>query len=305
MKIRRVLLHFFSRYAVGRMVIYGKLMRIDKPIGTLLLLWPTYWALWVASEGIPEADIFWAFTAGTFFMRSAGCVINDFADRDFDGSVERTKNRPFARGLVSKTEAILLTVILCLLAALCMTPLNLLTWVMSVPALFLAMTYPFTKRFFPLPQFYLGLAFSFGIPMAFAAVRSGVPSTAWLMFTANALWTLAYDTIYAMSDKEDDLKIGIKTSAITFGDHDISASMLCHFWFTALMAVLGVKIGATWPYWIMPPAVAWLQIGQYHAIKTRDRQTCFKVFLDNNYIGLLWFLGLAGHYLWALAATRL
>ena len=273
MKIRRVLLHFFPRYAVGRMVIYGKLMRIDKPIGTLLLLWPTYWALWVASEGIPEADIFWAFTAGTFFMRSAGCVINDFADRDFDGSVERTK--------------------------------NLLTWVMSVPALFLAMTYPFTKRFFPLPQFYLGLAFSFGIPMAFAAVRSGVPSTAWLMFTANALWTLAYDTIYAMSDKEDDLKIGIKTSAITFGDHDISASMLCHFWFTALMAVLGVKIGATWPYWIMLPAVVWLQIGQYHAIKTRDRQTCFKVFLDNNYIGLLWFLGLAGHYLWALAATRL
>lgn len=141
--------------------------------------------------------------------------------------------------------------------------------------------------------------------MAFAAVRSGVPSTAWLMFTANALWTLAYDTIYAMSDKEDDLKIGIKTSAITFGDHDISASMLCHFWFTALMAVLGVKIGATWPYWIMLPAVVWLQIGQYHAIKTRDRQTCFKVFLDNNYIGLLWFLGLAGHYLWALAATRL
>lgn len=277
MKIRRVLLHFFPRYAVGRMVIYGKLMRIDKPIGTLLLLWPTYWALWVASEGIPEADIFWAFTAGTFFMRSAGCVINDFADRNFDGSVERTKNRPFARGLVSKTEAILLTVILCLLAALCMTPLNLLTWVMSVPALFLAMTYPFTKRFFPLPQFYLGLAFSFGIPMAFAAVRSGVPSTAWLMFTANALWTLAYDTIYAMSDKEDDLKIGIKTSAITFGDHDISASMLCHFWFTALMAVLGVKIGATWPYWIMLPAVVWLQIGQYHAIKTRDRQTCFKV----------------------------
>ena len=305
MKIRRVLLHFFPRYAVGRMVIYGKLMRIDKPIGTLLLLWPTYWALWVASEGLPQADIFWAFTAGTFFMRSAGCVINDFADRNFDGSVERTKNRPFARGLVSKTEAILLTVILCLLAALCMTPLNLLTWVMSVPALFLAMTYPFTKRFFPLPQFYLGLAFSFGIPMAFAAVRSGVPSTAWLMFTANALWTLAYDTIYAMADKEDDLKIGIKTSAITFGDHDISASMLCHFWFTALMAVLGVKISATWPYWIMLPAVAWLQIGQYHAIKTRDRQTCFKVFLDNNHIGLLWFLGLAGHYLWTVAATRL
>ena len=305
MKIRRVLLHFFPRYAVGRMVIYGKLMRIDKPIGTLLLLWPTYWALWVASEGIPQADIFWAFTAGTFFMRSAGCVINDFADRNFDGSVERTKNRPFARGLVSKTEAILLTIILCLLAALCMTPLNLLTWGDERSRAVSGDDLSFYQTFFPLPQFYLGLAFSFGIPMAFAAVRSGVPSTAWLMFTANALWTLAYDTIYAMSDKEDDLKIGIKTSAITFGDHDISASMLCHFWFTALMAVLGVKIGATWPYWIMLPAVAWLQIGQYHAIKTRDRQTCFKVFLDNNHIGLLCFLGLSGHYLWTVAATRL
>ena len=202
MNIRRFFLQFLPRYAVGRMVIYAKLMRIDKPIGTLLLLWPTYWALWIASKGVPDADIFIAFTAGTFLMRSAGCVVNDFADRNFDGAVERTKNRPFAKGLVSKTEALLLTVMLCLMAALCLVSLNRFTWLMSLPALFLAVTYPFTKRFFPLPQFYLGLAFSFGIPMAFAAVQDRVPPEAWLMFTANALWTLAYDTIYAMADKE-------------------------------------------------------------------------------------------------------
>ena len=176
---------------------------------------------------------------------------------------------------------------------------------MSVPALFLAMTYPFTKRFFPLPQFYLGLAFSFGIPMAFAAVRSGVPSTAWLMFTANALWTLAYDTIYAMADKEDDLKIGIKTSAITFGHHDITASMLCHFWFTVLMAVLGIKIGATWPYWLVLPITVYWQYQQYAAIRTRDRQLCFQTFLANNRIGLAWFCGLVCHYFWLFLVSKL
>lgn len=149
MNIRRFFLQILPRYAVGRMVIYAKLMRVDKPIGTLLLLWPTYWALWIASKGVPDADIFIAFTAGTFLMRSAGCVVNDFADRNFDGAVERTKNRPFAKGLVSKTEALLLTVMLCLMAALCLVPLNRFTWLMSLPALFLAITYPFTKRFFP------------------------------------------------------------------------------------------------------------------------------------------------------------
>lgn len=305
MNIRRFFLQFLPRYAVGRMVIYAKLMRIDKPIGTLLLLWPTYWALWIASKGVPDADIFIAFTAGTFLMRSAGCVVNDFADRNFDGAVERTKNRPFAKGLVSKTEALLLTVMLCLMATLCLVPLNRFTWLMSLPALFLAITYPFTKRFFPLPQFYLGLAFSFGIPMAFAAVQGRVPPEAWLMFTANALWTLAYDTIYAMADKEDDLKIGIKTSAITFGHHDITASMLCHFWFTVLMAVLGIKIGATWPYWLVLPVTVYWQYQQYAAIRTRDRQLCFQTFLANNRIGLAWFCGLVCHYFWLFLVSKL
>ncbi|OSI23928.1 4-hydroxybenzoate octaprenyltransferase [Neisseria dumasiana] len=303
MNIKRLLLTFLPRYVVGRLVIYSRLMRIEKPIGTLLLLWPTLWALWIASEGIPDFTILIAFAVGTFLMRSAGCVVNDFADRKFDGSVERTKNRPFAKGLVSTEEAILLALILCLLAALCLLPLNRLTWLMSLPALFLAVTYPFTKRFFPLPQFYLGLAFSFGIPMAFAAVNETVPPLAWLIFTANVLWTLAYDTIYAMADKEDDLKIGIRTSAITFGDNDISAIMICHFWFTVLMTILGLQIQATWPFWIALPISIYWQYKQYKQIKTRDCWLCFRTFLENNRIGLIWFLAIAGHYLWLSIQT--
>ncbi|MDO4641611.1 MAG: 4-hydroxybenzoate octaprenyltransferase [Neisseria sp.] len=298
MEIKRLLLQILPRYMVGRIWVYGRLMRVEKPIGTLLLLWPTFWALWIASGGIPDLIILAAFIMGTFLMRSAGCVANDFADREIDGAVERTKMRPFARGLVSKSEALLLLLILCMLAALCLLPLNNLTWLMSLPALFLAVTYPFTKRFFPLPQFYLGLAFSFGIPMAFAAVQERVPSIAWLLFMANVLWTLAYDTIYAMADKEDDLKIGIQTSAITFGKNDVAAVMLCHFWFTVLMIVLGIKINATWPYWLMLPLVVYWQWQQYQAIKTRDRHVCFRTFQDNNRIGLAWFVGISLHYCW-------
>lgn len=298
MKIKRLLLKFLPRYVVGRLSVYTRLMRMEKPIGTFLLLWPTFWALWIASGGVPDFTVLLAFTLGTFLMRSAGCVINDFADRDIDGAVARTSRRPFAQGLVTKSEALLLVLILCLLAALCLLPLNRLTWLMSLPALFLAMTYPFTKRFFPLPQFYLGLAFSFGIPMAFAAVTNSVPPLAWLIFAANVLWTLAYDTIYAMADKEDDLKIGIKTSAITFGHHDVSAVMLCHFWFTVLMVVLGWQIGASWPYWLALPLVVYWQWQQYQVIKTRDRWACFRVFLENNRIGLAWFFGIAAHYFW-------
>ncbi len=298
MNIKRLLLKFLPRYVVGRLSVYARLMRMEKPIGTFLLLWPTFWALWIASKGMPDFTVLLAFTLGTFLMRSAGCVVNDFADRDIDGAVARTSKRPFAQGLVTKSEALLLLLILCLLAALCLLPLNRLTWLMSLPALFLAVTYPFTKRFFPLPQFYLGLAFSFGIPMAFAAVANSVPPLAWLIFAANVLWTLAYDTIYAMADKEDDLKIGIKTSAITFGHHDVSAVMLCHFWFSVLMALLGWQIGASWPYWLVLPLVVYWQWQQYQVIKTRDRWACFRVFLENNRIGLAWFFGIVAHYIW-------
>lgn len=278
--------------------VYGRLMRADKPIGTLLLFWPTAWALWIAAGGMPDFSILLAFAFGTFLMRSAGCVINDYADRGFDGAVERTKNRPFARGEVGTGEALKLTAVLCLLAALCLLPLNRLTWLMSLPALFLAMTYPFTKRFFPVPQLYLGLAFSFGIPMAFAAVQNQVPLSAWLLFAANILWTLAYDTIYAMADKEDDLKIGIKTSAITFGDNDIRAVMFCHLGFTVLMAANGLIIGAGLYYWAVLPWIAFCQYRQYRAIQTRDRQTCFTVFLQNNRIGASWFAAIVLNYWW-------
>ena len=183
-------------------------------------------------------------------------------------------------------------------AALCLLPLNRLTWLMSLPALFLAMSYPFTKRFFPLPQLYLGLAFSFGIPMAFAAVTGHVPPTAWLLFAANVLWTLAYDTAYAMADKEDDLKIGIKTSAITFGRRDAEAVLACHLGFTALMIWLGLTISAAWPYWPAVPLALYWQIKQYRAIRQRDRNACFREFLANNRLGALWFAALLANYLY-------
>lgn len=279
-----------------RLSVYLQLMRADKPIGTLLLLWPTWWALWIAAGGLPPWQILAAFTLGTFLMRSAGCVINDFADRHFDGAVARTSQRPFAAGRVKEKEALWLTALLCLLAALCLLPLNRLTWLMSLPALFLALTYPFTKRFFPLPQFYLGLAFSCGIPMAFAAVQNQVPWQAWVLYAANAAWTLAYDTVYAMSDKEDDLKIGIRTSAITFGRYDVAATMLCHALFVLLMAAVGVWIGALWPYWLALVYVVWHQWGQYREMCRGDRWQHFRTFLSNNRIGWVVFAGLLAHY---------
>ena len=190
---------------------YEKLMRLDKPIGTLLLLWPTLWALWFASEGVPPLMILAIFCVGTLLMRSAGCVINDYADRHFDPHVERTRDRPLAAGKVSTREALILAAVLCLLSFLLILPLNRLTILLSLPALFVAATYPFTKRFFAIPQAYLGIAFGFGIPMAFAAVHGNLPPLAWVLLAANVFWAVAYDTEYAMVDREDDLKIGIRT----------------------------------------------------------------------------------------------
>jgi 4-hydroxybenzoate polyprenyltransferase len=281
--------------------IYAQLMRLDKPIGTLLLLWPTWWALLIVGNGWPQWHIVLMFTIGTFLMRSAGCVINDYADRNFDAAVARTNQRPFALKKVKTKEAILLTLILCLLAALCLLPLNHLTWMMSLPALFLAMTYPFIKRFFPLPQLYLGLAFSFGIPMAFVAESSHIPVVAWILMAANICWTLAYDTIYAMADKEDDLKIGIHTSAITFGQYDITAVMLSHLGFDLLMLITGWLIHASWPFWLAVPVVGWLQYRQYRGIRSRDRHQCFIMFSHNNWLGAIWFLGLLLNYYYAMS----
>lgn len=280
-----------------RATVYGQLMRVDRPIGTLLLLWPTLWGLWLASHGRPDWLVLGVFVAGTFLMRSAGCVINDYADRHFDAHVARTAQRPFARGAVTEKEALLLAAALALLSLLLVLPMNGLTLLMSVPAVFLAATYPFTKRFFPLPQAYLGLAFSFGIPMAWAAQTGEVAPTAWWLLAANLFWTVAYDTAYAMADKPDDLKIGIKTSAITFGDHDVSAIMLCHAVFMALMLGLGVQQQLHWPYFASLLLSAGLIAKQYTEIRTRDRALCFKAFIDNNRVGMAIFAGILLDYL--------
>ena len=271
---------------------YIRLMRIDKPIGTLLLLWPTLWALWLAAEGWPPLHILVIFTIGTFLMRSAGCVINDYADRDFDGHVERTKNRPLATKSVSPREALLLAAGLSLLSFVLILPLDPLVIWLSVPALFLAASYPFTKRFFAIPQAYLGIAFGFGIPMGFAAVVGEVPAVAWLMLLANVFWAVAYDTEYAMVDRPDDLKIGIKTSAITFGRFDVVAVMLCYAAALGLLAVVGMMTGAGAAYYLGLAAAAAIAGYHYTLIRTRERADCFKAFRHNNWLGAAVFAGI-------------
>ncbi|MDY0071065.1 MAG: 4-hydroxybenzoate octaprenyltransferase [Thauera sp.] len=270
---------------------YIRLMRIDKPIGTLLLLWPTLWALWFAG-GWPPLGLLLIFVVGTFLMRSAGCVINDFADRNFDGHVERTVNRPLATGEVSAREALLLAAGLSLLALLLVLPLNALVRWLALPALFLAASYPFTKRFFPIPQAYLGIAFGFGIPMAFAAVLGEVPPLAWLMLLANVCWAVAYDTEYAMVDRNDDLKLGLKSSAITFGRFDVAAVMLCYALTLGLLAVVG-EWGGRGVFWFVGLLVA-AAIAGYHylLIRHRQRADCFKAFRHNNWFGAAIFAGL-------------
>ena len=218
---------------------YERLLRLDKPIGILLLLWPTLWALWIASRGMPDWIILLIFITGTVLMRSAGCVMNDIADRKFDGLVERTKNRPLATGEVSVKEAYLLAAGLSLLAFLLVLQLNQTTVFLSFAALFLAATYPFTKRFLAIPQAYLGIAFGFGIPMAFAAVENHIPPVAWILMLANLLWTIAYDTEYAMVDRDDDVKIGIKSSALLFGQYDVFAVMMSYVAMFGLMIYEG------------------------------------------------------------------
>ena len=271
---------------------YARLMRIDKPIGTLLLLWPTLWALWVAAGGWPPLHILVIFVLGTFLMRSAGCVINDYADRDIDGHVERTQNRPLATGAVGAREALWLAAGLSAVAFLLVLPLDPLVIWLSVPALFLAGSYPFTKRFFAVPQAYLGLAFGFSIPMGFAAVQGTVPALAWMMLVANALWTIAYDTEYAMVDRPDDLKIGIKTSAITFGRFDVAAVMLCYAGALGLLAWVGVRTGAGLPHYLGLGAAAAIAGYHYTLIRARERADCFKAFRHNNWFGAAVFAGI-------------
>ncbi len=280
-----------------RLTLYEKLMRLDRPIGILLLLWPTLWGLWIAAAGRPNWLILWIFVLGTVLMRSAGCIVNDYADRNFDPHVARTKERPLAAGLVGTREALLLAAGLSLLAFLLILRLNRLTILLSFAALFLAASYPFTKRFFSMPQAYLGISFGFGIPMAFAAQTGAVPPAAWAMLAANVFWSLAYDTEYAMVDREDDLKIGIKSSAIAFGRFDVLAVMLSYLAMLAILAGLGVWLKMGWPYYGGLAAALGMACYHYQLIKTRERQGCFKAFLHNNWLGAAIFAGIALDYL--------
>ena len=276
---------------------YGKLMRLDKPIGILLLLWPTLWGLWLAADGLPDLFILTVFVLGTVLMRSAGCVINDYADRNIDPHVVRTKNRPLATKAVSTKEALLLSAGLSLCAFLLILPLNRLTLELAVFALFLAASYPFTKRFFAMPQAYLGIAFSFGIPMAFAAQTGELPLIVWLLMAANLLWVIAYDTEYAMVDRDDDLKIGIKTSAITFGHFDVMGIMLCHTGFLSIMIGIGLMQKLGFAYYLGLIAASGLIIYQYRLIRERDPVLCFRAFLHNNWVGAVVFAGIMLSYL--------
>jgi 4-hydroxybenzoate polyprenyltransferase len=275
---------------------YERLMRLDKPIGILLLLWPTLWALWLASRGIPDWITLLIFITGAVLMRSAGCVMNDIADRKYDGLVERTKNRPLATGEVSLQEAWLLAAGLALMAFCLVLLFNKTTVLLSFVALFLAATYPFTKRFLAIPQAYLGVAFGFGIPMAFAAVNDYIPPLAWVLLVANVFWAIAYDTQYAMVDRDDDVKIGIKSSAIFFGKYDVLAVFICYIIMIALLVYLGNFMGFRKFYFIGLGAALGFAIGQCQLIKTRDKQDCFRAFLFNNWIGLMIFLGLVAEY---------
>jgi 4-hydroxybenzoate polyprenyltransferase len=276
-----------------RLTEYEKLMRLDKPIGILLLAWPTLWGLWLSSLGRPDFMVLWIFIIGTVLMRSAGCVVNDYADRNFDPHVARTKNRPLAAGRVSTKEALILAGVLALLAFLLILPLqNLLLIQLSVAAAFLAASYPYTKRFLAIPQAYLGIAFGFGIPMAYAAHLDAVPPIAWLLMAANVFWAVAYDTEYAMVDRADDLKIGIKTSAITFGRHDITAVMLCYGITLALLGYVGWQLHLGWPYYLGLAAAAGIAGYHYTLIKERDPARCFKAFLHNNWFGAAVFSGM-------------
>ena len=272
---------------------YEKLMRLDKPIGILLLLWPTLWGLWFSADGMPNWGLVWIFVLGTVLMRSAGCVFNDYADRDFDRHVERTRNRPLAAGAVSTREALLLAAVLSLCAFALIVPLPILVWAYALVALLIAVSYPFAKRFFAIPQAYLGIAFGFGIPMAYAAQTGMVPKIGWILLLANVFWSIAYDTEYAMVDRDDDVKIGIRTSALTFGRLDVVAVMLCYAAMLATLAYVGWhEARGSWYYGGLLLA-AIIAIYHFTLIRTRDRTQCFKAFLHNNWLGAVIFIGLA------------
>jgi 4-hydroxybenzoate polyprenyltransferase len=278
---------------LSKLKLYARLVRLDKPIGSLLLLWPTLSALWLASNGHPDPMLIAIFSIGTVLMRSAGCAINDFADRDFDRHVKRTAERPLTSGQIAAWEAVAVAVVFALISFVLILPLNTLTQQLSVLAVIVAGTYPYFKRFFALPQAYLGIAFGFGIPMAYAAVQGAVPLEAWVLLIANVFWALAYDTEYAMVDRDDDLMIGIRTSAITFGRFDVLAVMLCYGVYLLLVALVGASYHLGAPFYLGLFIATAIAVYHYLLIRDRDRLRCFAAFRHNNWLGAAVFIGIA------------
>ena len=280
-----------------RLYQYVLLMRWHRPIGFLLLLWPTLWALWVAAGGFPDIKVLLVFVLGVFLMRSAGCVINDVADRNFDSQVSRTRERPIASGRVSVREALTLFAVLCLLAFALVLTLNRMTLYLSLVALLLAAMYPLMKRFTHMPQVVLGMAFGWAIPMAFAAQTSSIPKIAWLMFVVNIVWTVVYDTMYAMADREDDLKAGVKSTAILFGEGDRVILAMLQLMMLAGMWLMGLQLQAGFAYYLSLLFVVGLSVYQQYLIRRREPAACLDAFLNNNWLGCALFLGIAFHYL--------
>jgi 4-hydroxybenzoate polyprenyltransferase len=281
----------------SRLLQYVYLIRLHRPIGILLLLWPTLWALWIASEGKPEPLILIVFVLGVILMRSAGCVINDYADRNFDPHVARTKDRPIASGKVSTIEALVLFVILCLMAFMLVLQLNKLTILMSFVGVLLAATYPFVKRHSHLPQVYLGAAFGWAVPMAFAAQTSGVPKIAWLLFISTVVWATVYDTMYGMVDREDDIKIGVKSTAILLGESDKRVIGLLQVLFFLSLLLVGQEAGLHTYYYLGLLLAAGLAVYQQFLIRDRDPNLCFQAFLNNSWLGAFVFAGIVLDYM--------
>ena len=272
---------------------YLKLIRFDRPIGTLLLLWPTLWALWLAADGIPPIKYLVIFALGVFLMRSAGCAINDIADRKFDAKVKRTRNRPLAQQQLPVVNALIMFVVLLLCAVLLLTFLNVLAMQIAMVAAFFAITYPFMKRYTYLPQVYLGIAFALSIPMAYAQIQGKIPAEAWLLFIANIFWTTAYDTMYAMVDRECDEKIGVKSTAILFGDLDIVITHIIQGFMMLVLLLLGRKMELNMYYYFCLLASLILFVYQNKLLRSRNTDNYFKAFLNNNWVGMIIFIGIA------------
>lgn len=285
---------FFTK---ERLYQYYLLMRMDRPIGTWLLLWPTFWALWIAAEGIPEFVIIVVFALGVFIMRAAGCVINDYADRKIDKHIERTKNRPITSGKVSPREALVLFFVCIMCAFLLVLMLNLYTIMLSVVAVLLAAVYPFMKRYTYYPQIVLGMAFSWAIPMGFAAQLDMIPSVAWVLYGVTVLWIVSYDTMYAMADREEDLKIGVKSTAIIFAENDKLIIALLQFGFTAGMFFVAWQVQGGLFFYLGILISSFFSIYQQYLIRHRDKKSCFQAFLNNHWLGMVIFIGIFLNYL--------